>query len=216
MSNELSPDEVIKTMFPDWKAQIEKLNEVLQPIIIKQIGQGITEAAKEYGITTSFEVVNPEVLKWINKYTIKLCTEITTTTHDNLRTVISAGIKEGKTIKQLKNQIREVLGDDIFPRRAELIARTEVLRAQNAGRHEQLISAGAKRKIWKNNQDACPYCKELAGTVAEAQMNFFNKGDTYSFTDEDGIDHKMKLDYADISYPPIHPACRCYLKYEFE
>lgn len=98
---------------------------------------------------------------------------------------------------------------------SERIIRTETARAQNAGREKQLKRAGAKRKVWKANQNACPFCRHLDGRTISIDEIYFARGDTLEIT-IDGQPAKMKLDYSDTPHPPLHPNCRCITAYLFE
>jgi hypothetical protein len=100
--------------------------------------------------------------------------------------------------------------------RAEMIARTEVSRAENTGRDMQLVAAGAKVKRWVANGGACAYCQAIDGMQVGAKELFFRRGDGVTITNEEGKDATMKLDYSDTRVPPLHPHCRCTVQYDFE
>ena len=82
--------------------------------------------------------------------------------------------------------------------RAETIARTEVLAAENAGRAEtwqQAVDMGLlppdATKQWVATGDAEPVCADLDGTEVALDDEF------------DGGD------YGSVDMPPLHPNCRC-------
>ena len=76
----------------------------------------------------------------------KLVNDITQTTKNQIQRFLEQGIKEGKTMSQI---IKDLETAGITNYRAELIARTELARAMNAGSMVGAISTGLKtNKIW--------------------------------------------------------------------
>jgi uncharacterized protein with gpF-like domain len=81
----------------------------------------------------------------------KLVNDITQTTKDQIKRFLENGVKEGKTMSQIISDL-ETAG--ITNYRAELIARTELARAMNAGSMVGAISTGLKtNKIWISTLD---------------------------------------------------------------
>lgn len=90
--------------------------------------------------------------------------------------------------------------DRLINSRALMIARTETLAAQNAGRLNKwmelvragLIDATKMGKQWSAAPEGpCPICDELDGTIVPLDTVFI------------GDDGEM------VEHPPIHPNCRC-------
>jgi SPP1 gp7 family putative phage head morphogenesis protein len=77
--------------------------------------------------------------------------------------------------------------------RAELIARTEVIRAISTGQKEALLMSGKKRWKWITAMDerVCKICGPLHGKVV-------NIGEPF-----------LVLKGEEIYNSPIHPLCRC-------
>jgi len=93
--------------------------------------------------------------------------------------------------------------------RALNIARTETLRASNAGQQQLwrravksgVLNPSTHGKVWMTAQDerVCPVCAPLDGTLVDLEGQFSSDveaadGSTRSYTS---------------SMPPIHPSCRC-------
>jgi hypothetical protein len=94
-----------------------------------------------------------------------------------------------------------------------LIARTETIRASNAGAEESYKQSGVvTSKEWLVTADdrLCPACAEMDGEIIELGENYYNKGDEMSFGsgDEQGT---LVFDYGAVAHPPLHPNCRCTL-----
>lgn len=97
-----------------------------------------------------------------------------------------------RQIRQLVNAYYDRLADA----RAAMIARTEIIAAQNEGRIEawtQMVESGMLRpdqvmKTWDaSHEGVCPLCDELDGTSVELEELFDGEFDR----------------------PPAHPNCRC-------
>ena len=61
-------------------------------------------------------------------------------------------------------------------------------------------------KEWLVTEDdlTCPLCNRMAGKVKRLNQNYFNLGDKLV---AEGT--TMVFDYEDVSFPPLHPSCRC-------
>ena len=89
-------------------------------------------------------------------------------------------------------------------RRADTIARTEMMRAHNMGQHgvwqqavhQGILSPATKRQylvIW--DEILCPWCESMAGATADLNGTTWSIGGTVVRTGFSG--------------PPAHPLCRC-------
>jgi SPP1 gp7 family putative phage head morphogenesis protein len=132
---------------------------------------------------------------WAEEHAAELIKDITETTRDSIRFVVARLLDADTdlTSKEALAEISKAVGDED---RAELIARTETMRAVHAGQREAWSQAteaglltGDERPTWITTPDdkLCPICEELDGEIA----------------DEDGF-------YGDgQGPPPAHPRCRC-------
>ena len=123
-----------------------------------------------------------------------LITGINETTRDTLGQLVSDAIASDSDVDELADRIEESgLFSDY---RAEMIARTEINRAQNfgtlaAGREAEFAGMDRLAKVWTLGPDPCPLCEEAAeeGTI-DLDDEFGDAGDA----------------------PPLHPNCQCELE----
>jgi SPP1 gp7 family putative phage head morphogenesis protein len=170
----------------------------------------------------SFRQTNPFAERWAAEKTGALITEITNETRSAVQVFIGRAFSEQIPPRQIARQLRSVIGltsrqagavaariaqgaspaqanryaAQLLNQRAELIARTEIMSASNAGQldawraaqRDGMISSVLVREFIVTPDDRlCPVCEPLDGEQAAM-------GDTFSFG---GM------------YPPVHPACRC-------
>ena len=163
-----------------------------------------------------FDVHNPRVSEYLDKYSVKLRGEIQGYSGEAISQYVARSIESGSTPAETARGLREdasAAGGSMSPNRAEMIARTESARGfvegQRAAWQESGVVTGKK---WMLAADACPFC-----TAAAAQFNdkstpldqpFYRKGST--LTAADGS--VMNLDYSDVQGPPLHPNDRCDLE----
>ncbi len=93
----------------------------------------------------------------------------------------------------------EKYGSKLLRKRAETIARTEIMRAQNTGQRaawDEAVTDGTiapeSQKVWIVAEDdrLCPYCSKLADETVP-------------------LDGKFSSAFGVVSEPPLHPNCRC-------
>lgn len=119
-------------------------------------------------------VPNPEA-KW----------QITDGTREWLRSTTEQALDEGWSSQEMAKAITENYA--FSPERAEMIARTEIARADVAGSVEGWKASGlVSNKEWLAAPDCCDECQEMNGKTAPIDEAF-----------EDGKD------------VPLHPHCRC-------
>jgi len=110
----------------------------------------------------------------------------------------------------------ETYRDRMLNYRARTIARTETVRAANAGAYEEMLTAGRNgmfdmttaRRVWSLTPDdrLCPECAEMEGQTIELEGTFQSVT-----TAADGSETTT-----DIEYPPLHPNCRCSFEVEID
>lgn len=143
------------------------------------------------GEQVSFEVVNQRALEWLNEHAAQLSGNLEEVNVHDLKTTLMEGIDGGEDMRKLRDRVNEIF--DTYDReRAERIARTETIRAQEEGNQEVYKEAGFERKVWFANPGACEECEAL------------NDVDV-------GIDESYGQDVfgEEMMAPPAHPFCRC-------
>jgi len=144
----------------------------------------------------AFDKTNPAVLKWIAEHAAETIEGISKTTRDSIRDLVESAFEDQFTVDDLAKEIGELIGD---PERAELIARTETIRASNAGQQlaweqatEEGLLTGNESQEWITTPDdrLCPICEPMDGVTVPLGESFDVAGDR-------------------IEGPPAHPNCRC-------
>jgi SPP1 gp7 family putative phage head morphogenesis protein len=138
---------------PKSKNELEALIEVALPRITEIVKINGTAAFAELGIEGSFDVTNPEVIKFIKKRAGLLIKSIGDTTLEKLKKTLAAGVDIGESIPNLADRISEVF-TEAKGYRSELIARTETITASNEGSLEAYKQSGVvEKKQWLATMD---------------------------------------------------------------
>lgn len=123
----------------DWKdlfnikEWIKKFRLKLRPIfgfVVEEMGRA---ALDELKIQSSFDIKQPEVVRFIEQQAQRFAVEVNQTTWDALKKALAEGMDTGEGIDKLKERVEEVMGDRIRSS-SETIARTEVNTASNGGK----------------------------------------------------------------------------------
>lgn len=187
-----------------WNIRFSEMGQLLLPMTVEEAGEAelgtlLTEV--------SFEVSNPRVREFVLGRAIKL-KRVNDTTIEAIRGQLVAGIDAGEGIPQLRKRISTVF-ETATRHRAQMIARSEVIRASNAGAEEAYIQSGVVLgKTWYAALDerSCLWCSDLHEKTMGLGQNFYDLGETLTVNGQ-----TMVFDYEDIQYPPAHPMCRCTL-----
>lgn len=104
------------------------------PLLVRAAERSTAIVAADMGV--NYSLLHPNVIKFSQKEAGELIQSVTKTTRQLVNDVVTAGLQEGRTTKEIAQVIQESTG---FSReRAQLIARTETTRAFNGGPHESL------------------------------------------------------------------------------
>ena len=184
----MTKDKIDQLLYPVGVFEKKLANGTMQ-IFIELMGKEGRRIVALYDLDMVFDVENPEIQKWLASYTPEFSRKLEAVNVERLRAELSEGIKAGESIKELAQRVYTTYDDWGF-RRAELIARTETLRASNEAALETYRQSGVvEKKIWITYIDdrTCEECDGLDGEVVELEKDF-----------EGGYDA-----------PPAHPRCRC-------
>lgn len=141
-------------------------------------------------LTMKFDASNPRAAKWAKEHAAELAQDISDVTREQIAAAIA---RQQETGFDSYEEILDAVGDEA---RAEVIARTESMRAVHAGQREAWNQAiddglltGNERRAWivVGDELTCPICSGLDGETAKL-------GGQYN----GGYDS-----------PPAHPNCRC-------
>lgn len=131
----------INDLLPDsWNDKFKKL---LKPFVLAFMQQAGDDAVSEYGIDISFDLQRLEIQKWIDWKLEKSALEVNKVTRD----AIQEAVKEGESIPDIADRIRGLF-EETYKHRAETIARTEVISANNKASLEGMRQCGIKTKTW--------------------------------------------------------------------
>lgn len=181
--------------------------------------------ARPPDVSLIFNASNPEAIKAALEKSAELVMSISEETRTGIRNSIARAIDEGRPPRIAAKDIRDMIGlnarqqqsidsmrDDgasdleiakatreALNYRAEMIARTETMRASNLGQRALwdvadeagLIDATATREfVATPDERECPVCAGLDGKTF-------------------GLDEPIHTDFGDVTEPPVHPNCRC-------
>jgi HK97 family phage portal protein len=144
----------------------------------------------------------------------KLSTSYETTVRQNLEKVLNEGLEQGQPLSELSKAVGEVY-DAANDYGAERLAKTEAFRTSNMALKSAWQQSGVVKTVkwYTSSGSPCPFCLNLDGKVVSVDSNFLDFGQT--MTVGDGEDAKTyTADYGEISTPPLHPNCMCFVRPE--
>ena len=122
---------------------------------------------------------------------------VSATTRQDIRDVVEEAFADQEmTVQDIADEIEKIVAD---PARAEVIARTETMRASNLGQQEAWNQAideglltGQEKKEWIATPDdrECDDCDDVDGQRVP-------------------IDGEFDTSEGSLDGPPLHPNCRC-------
>lgn len=172
--------------------------------IMEASGKGAAKALKNMraaapaikGKPFKFDVTNQGAVDWAKEHAAETLDDLNATTVDEIRALVVDSFEQQFDVDTLSDKIADLIGDDA---RADVIARTESMRAANEGQSQAWDQAteaglltGDEKQEWIVTPDdrLCPICEPLDG-------------------EQTGLDGTFKVDGVEIDGPPAHPRCRC-------
>jgi SPP1 gp7 family putative phage head morphogenesis protein len=183
----VNPDEVFDPAF-----QRQATSDALTGLFEALFAASGARVAAQHGF--AFNVSEPKVMALIEMRVSKLAEQVTTTTYDDIKSVILTGVASGSSIPEVSKGIEAVFAE-ADSTRATMIARTETIAAAADGAlasYRQAVDSGALDgygKTWIATPDEreCPVCQSLDGEQRAFDQPF-----------SDGQEG-----------PPDHVNCRC-------
>ncbi len=126
--------------------------EGLREAYAATVAAGGKHGLDQLGLDLVFDVTNPRVREAIERTLWDFTREVTYTTQQALAEVLRRAVDEGQSIPQLSDAISE-LYEGFKGARAELIARTESLKAFNLGTMEGYQQARVEKRGWLSTMD---------------------------------------------------------------
>jgi len=178
----------------------DTLKEFMYGLIGEHYNKGID--AGEVNFNMNF-VPDYRTISFIQKYAFDNVTKVTADMKDNLRKEMSIGLMNGESIPQLKLRIVDVM--DTTLQRAEMISRTETVRAFNMGHNQTAKDSGlVLMKEWSAQPERISKAGNFVPCPSCESMNGQRIGMNEKFKAENGEEYLL---------PPAHPHCACRVIY---
>lgn len=170
-----------------WKAGWKLISKHVEPILVEYFIQQAMDALDGVGVTIDLAIVNTDAIEWAANNSDKWLQEAFGRTYEGVSTLVPKAYEEGWTTRELAKALERYYS----PVRAEMIAVTELTRAQVEGekamerRYFEMFGEHLV-PIWKtaNDEKVCTVC---------------------------GPRNEQPI--IDDFYPPAHPRCRCRLSH---
>ncbi len=138
----------------DFASWAKRFKVGMQPFITDIYVEGGQAALSDLAVNINFDLDNPIARTWLEKRAQRFAVEVTQTTWDDLKGTLSEGMKAGESVSDLADRVKYQF-NIASTSRAELIARTEVIGASNAGSLEAARQSDVvEKKVWLSALDA--------------------------------------------------------------
>lgn len=197
LDSQSKPDPIMSVKsIDDIPTMIKKIfavftgKKVIDEIIKSEFNKGWENTEKLVDKNIQY---NEKALEFLQNHTFDNVKGMTEEISNDLKAELERGIINGEGIGKLKSRVSKVF--DVGENRAEMIARTETIRAENNGKllsmkGSDLSGEYDKKWIATNDERTCPVCKKLNGQVV-------------------GINDSFEEGKWSGQVGPVHPRCRC-------
>jgi hypothetical protein len=214
----------------------EALRAKIRPVIGAALGVG-AEAGREAlrgtpGFAVDFARTNPAAVAWANQHAGALVTEISASTREGVRSLVVASQAEGRPVRWLARELREVIGlhsrqvtaverfrerlvaqgvgEEDVARRTERYAGAQLkARAETLARTETVaVTNEGQQRLWEAAAD-----QGLLDREETRRVWIVTDDDLLEFSCEKldgvevGLDEPWTSDGRAITGPPLHPNC---------
>ena len=184
---------------------IISLQEASEPVMMKMLSEAGLSAALDIGF--DFDLSSETQQAFVREHSYKFANKVSKTTSSQVRELMLEVQKDGLSYAEITTALTDVYkGWSVA--RVEMIARTEVIRAANAGAEQAYMAGGIQEKQWLAADDMCDFCQEMDGKIVSVGSNFMDYGASLTVGDDDNV-QTMTANYEAIETPPLHPHCRC-------
>jgi HK97 family phage portal protein len=184
----------------------DALNPIMETLFVEQAKLAGAEVQSTFDFTQATrEAIHQSVQMMSESYQ--------QTTLNVLEAKINDGLQAGESLADITKTVEEVYewSDES---RAAMVAKTESFRTANSALKSAWQQSGVVKTVrWYTSEkdNVCPYCLSMDGKVISIDDDFFKNGD--SLTVGEGDEAKtMSLDYGDVSAPPLHVLCACFIR----
>jgi len=143
------------------------------------------------GVTGTFTMIHMPVLSYMQDYQLGLIRRVTQEVRDQIKEQLKLGYIQGESIPEIAKRLRNTkLKKGVWPsveKRAEVVARTEILRASNEASKAvaRLYKVPRVRILVAADERTCSFCGPLTNKI-------------------------FPIDETPRGGPIFHPRCRCY------
>ena len=166
-----------KTIFKEIS---ETVTNYMLESLIKMYKKGAKDVNVQLGIRSEWRGADEEAIKFIKNYRTPYFKDLTETTKKYLFGTLKETLEKGETWDVLYDKLKD--NRAFSKKRAELIWRTEMCRAHDAGAHARMKALGVKEGYIDVHPDGCPLCMPY---------------------------HRKVMPLKDLPVLPLHPRCRC-------
>lgn len=130
----------------------KELGDLILPFTSGGMKAGVEQTGKEFGFELAFDAGDEKVADIIKGRAIEFSKEVQQTTHDSVVKALADSADAGESIYEMKKKLAGLPEFDVY--RSEMVARTEVVSAMNAGENESYGLMGAAGKKWVPAHDS--------------------------------------------------------------
>ena len=177
---------------------IEKQQVLYEQIVYKNflnimnlVKQEILSELGQTSISITFDLLNEKALKFLEDKKIKFAIKVADTTHKAIINELSEGFKNGESIQELSNRIKDMPEFDM--KRATVVARTEIISSSNAGTLQGYKESGVViGKEWSSTKDerTRDHHKDVEGQRVALDDSFIVDGDLLDYPGDNSHDVK--------------------------
>jgi len=132
-----------------WQGQAE---EAMSPTIREAYRMGGQVNMRRLGAGIRFDITAPDAMAFLSARAQRFARQIAETRWEGLKRSLKAGMEAGEDMLALAGRVQTEIGAN--PRRAETVARTEVIGAYNGGAEEAFRQSGiVAEKAWLSTLD---------------------------------------------------------------
>jgi len=206
-------DDIIKRV--DWERMELTLGMLLKPVMLEALGKMGAEFERTF---RKFDLINDRAVKFAEKRSSKLITNITEPTRESIRWAVKTGLKEGRSIGTISRHIRPLIGLNAPQAEAFEAYRLE-LEAEGLGELEAWgkLSRYANHELLYRAETIAR--TETAASLAQGQCEAFRQNDIAEadwMSDPEACTDCLAM-VADNPYKvediegliPLHPRCEC-------
>ena len=195
--------------FPkSWNDVLAKLLKTYLIAFMQQAGDA---QAAEFGI--SFDLQKPEIQRWLAAKVMTSAVEINTTTKKDVLKQLKEAVENGESIQDMDKRIKGLF-EETYKHRAQTVARTEVISANNKAGLEAARQANMGHKVWITSLDERTRTFENGADFDHAKMD----GVTVGIDEKFAVPSVFGDEYLDFPGDPSGSPgdiinCRCTMTY---